>query len=329
MDVLAGSGMARPRLSGYLTSTLITLALLPGCGSCGGDEVTRAEGERLWGRVRVAAETAQRARDPIDARQLATNPETAARVLTMPIEEIIARIGFLKYQGKAGFVLERNGHRVEVFEDTLIEHGLNGGWRVLQRDDKGVILREKIHSNGLYYVRNGPGKLRLQGAADALNDATRDQAFEPLSTFTSWFGPRLGMERTGSGLLHGRSVIRYRLGLVAGPSLVEAPNRPGKRLRPMDLTGRLAVDADTGAPLRGRLSGRVDIEPPSPNGEWGRLDLQLEFDLTPTDGAPIVVGEHSPPIARRAVDLDPLGFLKRDTRTSTIIGGQKPAARNP
>lgn len=309
---------------GFLASAL-TLTACDGCG--GQDEVTLAESQRLWGREKIADAVVQRARQPIKAEKLDQNPNARSRVLNMPIEEVIARVGFLRYSGQARFSLERNGRSMTVFEDTLIEHGLNGGWRVLQRDESGVVLREKVYSNGLYYVRNGPGQLRLRGVADTPGDLTRGEAFSPLSSFTAWFGARLTLKKVGRARASGLPAVKYRFALGAGPSTVSDPNRPEKKLRPARLSGYLLAELETGAPLEGELKGQLDVEPPAEGSEWGRLELDLRFQLVPTDGPPIVVGEHVPPIRRRAVDLEPLGFLKGETRTSTVIGGRKRARR--
>jgi hypothetical protein len=293
-----------------------------GCDGCDDSEAAlRAESERLWGREKLAAAIAERAEARIDARALADDVELWERVRTMGFRELVARLGFVVYSGQARFVLERNEQRVEVYEDTTIEHALHGGWRVLQKDEEGVVLREKVFSNGLYYVRSGPGALRAQGVADAPGGVTLDEAFSPLASFTAWYGPRLGIAPAGTAVAGDRVAVRYRLGLAAGPELVEDPTRPGKRLRPLRLDGELLVDAETAAPVGGRIRGALEIEPPPKGTAWGRLELALDFEVKPREATPIEVGEHVPPIAHRDVDLDPLGFLEGETLTSTVIRG--------
>lgn len=319
--------VAPARRSRFVSLAFVSLAL-SGCGGCDAEQDgLSARNERLWGREKLAADLQAQARSPIDAESLAADSRAFERVRSMAFQEVVARVGFVRYQGTARFKLSRGGPAVNVFEDTLIEHGLHGGWRVLQKDEKGAVLREKVFSNGLYYVRNGPGALRLQGVADAPGGLTLAEAFEPLRAFTAWYGPRLGVERAGSDLVAGRPAIAYRLGLAAGPDLVEDPKRPGKRLRPTELSGRLLVDAETAAPLSAKLSGVLEIEPPPKGDRWGRLELALDFEIAATEGAPIVVREHVPPIAHRESDLDPLGFLEGKSRTSTVIGGSAGSGR--
>lgn len=352
----------------------VSLALaLSGCGACGNEssQAIRDESRRLWGRELLASKIAEQAAEPIEAGALSTDRASRDRVLRMSIDEVVGRLGFLVYSGTARFVLERNGHTVEVEERTLLEHGLGGGWRVLQKDASGTILREKVFSNGIYYVRNGPGQLRAQGVADAPGGLTKDEAFEPLETFTGYFGERLDLERVGTTLAQGRAAVEYRFGLrEATPSgdrvdeRIGDPNRPASVFRPLRLSGRLLVDTETGAPLGSTLRGELEVEPtedaatsPSrapgapardqkgaltspgsdPNatslggsGAFGRLEVALDFEVKPVEGRAIVPSKHVPEITRREVDLDPLGFLRGETRTSTVIGGQRrSASRDP
>lgn len=312
----------RPFSHPFPIAPLLLAASLSGCGSCAdGGRATEAEGARVWGRDKIRADVAARAGEPIDARSL-NDPELRRRVLGMSLEEIGARIGALTYSGQSRFWVERRGNHIEIYEDTRIEMNTQGEWRVTQRDEDGRLMREKYAVHGLFYVRNGKGKLRTQGVADEPGGKTLSQAFSPLSHFTGWFGDRLDLVPDGSGLVEGRSVVGYRFRLGPGPDLIEDPNRPGKKLRPRKLSGRLQVDADTGAPLAVALRGRIDVAPPSEASQWGRLEVELDAKIGPRADTPIVVPESVPPIARRPVDLDPLGFLEGATRTSTVIGGR-------
>lgn len=303
---------------------LLPLALFvaPGCGGCGDSSASLSEeGSRLWGHELQAARWTEAAEAPLDPRSLDRDVEARRRVLDMPVEEVVARLGFLRYQGVARFQLERNGHHLDVFEDTTLEHGLGGSWRVVQRDQDGKLLREKVYANGLYYFRNGPGKLRAQGVADRPGTLARAEAFAPLSDFTSWFGDQLRLDRAGTSSHEGRNALEYTFALDGGGGLVADPHHPDRRLRPERLNGRLYVDEATGAPLRAKLRGTLGVEPPPGSRAWGKLEVALDFRIHPGAGRAIDVGEHIPSIAHRPVDLDPLGFLKGKTRTSTVIGG--------
>lgn len=311
------------RRSGTLwaASTLL-IALLPACGGCDEDEGMDRERTRLWGREKVAAEVEKRAKEPIDPRALDDRPDVKSRVLNMRWAEVVARLGFVTYTGKAIFDLERNGHALRVYEDTTIEHGLHGGTRVLQKDEDGAISRETLFTNGVYFVRNGPGKLRVAGKAEAKAIATAEEAFEALKSFTAYYGPRLGLAEAGTKTIGGRSAVAYDLVLLEGSQFVEVPGMKGKK-KPVSLKGKVYVDEQTAAPIGAKLRGRLEIPPGEPDGGVGVLELSLDFTIETREGKELEPGEYIPTIEHRPVDLNPVAFLDGGTRTSTVIGGKK------
>lgn len=310
------------RVRSRLAAPVLALFFGAGCGGCGGEnDSLEAAGNRLWGADKAAADIEALAREPIDSRGLDVDLEARKKVLEMPLDAVVARLGFVVYEGEARISIERNGHTIDVFEKTRIEHALDGAWRVVQWDEDDAILREKVFTKGMYFSRNGPGKMRLSGVADVPGGVTRNEAFQPLSKLTALFGPRLGLRRDGTALVHERPAIKYVLGLTPGAGLIEPPNHPGKQMRPLKLVGQIMVDAETGAPLGGKLSGQLEIAPPDGGKGWGEMKVALRFDVKPVPGAPLPMPEHIPPIERHEVDLDPLGFLEGRAATSTVIGG--------
>lgn len=310
------------RYLGTLAPILGALLALPACGGCENDEGMANEVQRLWGRDKIAAEVQAKADQDIDANALDARPDTKSHVLNMSFEETVARLGFLQYKGKATFKVGRNKHKLSVVEETLVEHGLHGSFRVLQKDEDGSVTRETVYTNGVYYVRNGPGQLRVQGTRLADQMATTKEAFEPLSTFTRYYGPRLGLAKVGPANVKGRSAIKYDFVLLEGSELVEVAGMKGKK-KPTKLKGALYVDEATGAPIKAKIDGTLMIPPPKEVGKWGQLTLHLDFEIQTTEGLEIKPGEFIATIKRHPVDLEPTGFLKGGTRTSTVIGGKK------
>ena len=302
--------------------TLTALIALPACGGCEADDGMDQERQRLWGRDKVTAEIEAKAAEKIDAQALDARPDVKNRVLGMGFRELVARLGFVEYRGKATFDLGRNKNQLAVVEDSLIEHGLHGSYRVLQKDGDGSVLRETVFTNGVYYVRNGPGKLRVQGVRQNEHTISTEQAFEPLATFTRYYGPRLGLAKAGTGTVEGRNAVRYDFVLLEGSDLVEAPGMKGKK-KPVSLKGEVYVDEATGAPLKASLKGQLDIPPPKEDQKWGQLKLDLSFVIRTREGTEIKPGEFVPTIKRHPVDLNPTAFLDGGTRTSTVIGGKK------
>lgn len=317
---------------------LAGLSALPACGGCDEGDGMDKERVRVWGREKVTETLKARAEQPLDAHALDERPDLKQRILGMGFDEVVARLGFVTYRGKASFALSRNKHNLEVYEDSLIERGLHGSFRVLQKDAEGAVLRETVYNNGVYYARNGAGKLRVQGIRQDETGVTQEQAFEALKSFTAYYGPRLGLSEAGTGSVKGRAAVKYELILLEGSELVEVPGMKGQK-KPVSIRGVVLVDEATGVPLQADMDGRLDIPPASPGTEtstatatpgeaapgWGKLTFHLDFVLETTEGAEVKPGEFVGAISRRPVDLNPTAFLDGGTRTSTVIGGKKGA----
>ncbi len=310
--------VARYRVLVALTATGWLLA---GAG-CERSSGLTDEGVRVWGRHKLDEDVKARAAMTIDAYKVDVDPESRARMFQMSFDEVVARFGFLRLQSKARFELSRNGQSISVFEQTVIEHGQHGSWRVLQKDKDGDITREVIVHNGMKYLRNGPtGQLRFQGIHQDRAQSVREQAWSPLRAYTSYYGERLGLVQVGAARVARRRAARYRFTLMKGPKLIGVPGMKGRR-EPLALSGDLYVDEKTGVPSKVKLRGKLRIpSAPDSDVEPGELKIFLELTIAPTKGDPIKPEDFVPTVAHRPVDLDPLRFLKADTRTSTVIGG--------
>lgn len=305
-----------------LIAAVTTAASLSACGGCNDRDDMDREGRRLWGREQLAAEVDEKAKEPIDAYLVGERPDLKNRVLQMRYEEAVARLGFIQYTGEARFDLARNKNHIDLVEKTLIEHGLHGSFRILQKDKSDTVTRELVYNGGVMYARNGPGKMRVQGMVQTRHLELLDEVWQPLRVYTSYFGPRVGLEKKGSATIHGRGAAKYAFVLLEGSEFVEVPGMRGKK-RPLSLSGTLFVDEKTGVPLKASLRGQLEIPPPKADQKAGTLKLSLEFDIKPIEGAEIKPKDFVPTIKHRPSDLDPLAFLDGGTRTSTVIGGKK------
>ena len=290
------------------------------CGGCDKSTGLADEGRRLWGRQKIEAAVQAQAERPIDAGQLHLDRKALERVVTMSFDEVVARFGFLRLESTATFELTRNGHRVPILEKTVIEHGIDGTFRIVQKDEDDDVTREIIYSNGVMYYRNGAkGKMRAEGMAEHRRYALREEVWSPLKAFTGYYGPRLGVRSAGTGKVSGRRAVRYRFVLLDGPERVRAADMKGEKA-PVDLAGELWVDQKTGVPSKVKLRGELQI-PGAPGTPPGVLKISLNSKIAATKGEEFRPESSVPAIAHRPVDLDPLRFLKEDTRTSTVIGG--------
>jgi hypothetical protein len=309
---------------------LLVAAALSGCGGCSPEKEVNRESQRVWGKDKLEQEFAEKAKETIDAYALEDRPELKSRVLAMRFEEVIARLGFVEYTGSARFLLKRNGHTIDVPESSTLRHGLHGSFSMKQLDADGQVTREVIYNNGILYGQNGAkGKMRVMGMIKSAPEKIRDEAWQPLRVFSSYYGPRFGLRKIGSQTVHGRSAANYELVLLDGSPLIEVPGMKGAK-KPISLDGNLWIDDGTGVPIKAKLKGQLEIPPEKPDGNPGQLDLSLAFDVKTIEGEEIKPKEFIPEIKRREVDLDPLAFLEGETRTSTVIGGvQQPIAPPP
>ena len=306
--------------------TIIVVLLSLGL-ACTKDRDNQKAKQRLWGRETIPTEVETLAKESLDAALLADDAKLRARVLGMGMEELYTRFGFFKYEGTAKLELAAGDQQLLIEEKSLIEHGLHGDFRVVQTGPEEKPLREIVYHGGILFVRNGGGELRVQGIVNRQHKTVRDEAWEPLRVYTSYFGERLSLKPTGSATHHGRNALKYQLRLGPGPELVGKDTKDGAK-RPVSLEGELWVDAETAAPVKCRLTGVLEVpgksEPESP--PTGTLEISLDMSLSSVPGRELKPEKFVPTIRRHPTDLEPLAFLEGETKTSTVIGGPKPTA---
>ncbi|MBX2811878.1 MAG: hypothetical protein KTR25_08710 [Myxococcales bacterium] len=319
--------MGRSYLSAHLATAIlvfISLGMLPACNT---HDVPPEENQRLWGESLRVNRLALRSKEDLRPEDLQNAPERIRRILNMSIDEVVQRLGPMRYKGVARFSLSKDKERVKVFENTEIYPGRDGGWRVIQKNADDVITRESITVPGREFVRTGPGKLRLRSAGDLSTLAVRKEAFSPLSTFTAWYGRSLILTPKGAGRHNRRTAVVYALQTNPDAPAHFVPELQVS-LQPRALRGQLVLDAATGAPVRAQFSGSLEVirSDSTPDDAPGHLELQFQMNMKSIPDRPIVVDNFVPPIAGRTLDLKPLGFLKKYTRTSTVIGGPRPGS---
>lgn len=282
--------------------------------------------QRIWGRDEPPSELQKRAKENIDANDLDRSDVTLHRVLEMPFREAVARLGFIEHRSTAELDIGVEPRKLGFFEETLLEHGLHGTLHLLQTGRNKTPLRELYYSGGVIFVSNDGGKLRAQGIAaiDKQHEKLCEEAFEPLRTFTAFYGKRLAVVREGEASSNGRPAVKYSFALRKGDELVKYGNDTPKR--PKKIVGTLLVDDATGVPLEGKLSGELEVpNPKKPDSAPGIITLSYSFTTKVVEGQELTPKEYVPAIDRHPTDLDPLAFLEGRARTSTVIGGPRPA----
>lgn len=310
---------------------LIAIALLaPACTSKS-KEANQEAKARIWGRDEPPPEVEAKAAEQLDPTVLDADPAVRDRVLQMRFDEVVARLGIVEYHGLAKIEVERGKQRLVVIEDSIIRQGLHGSFQVIQRDEKGAELRQGIWNNGVFYLSNAGGKMRVEGMTKDRHLILRDEAWQPLRVFSGYFGPRFGLRKAGTGQVAGRSAIKYELVLLDGPEKIESTSGDAAK-KPRSLDGTLLIDTERGVPLKGELNGTLEVPPleGAEGSEAGRITVSLQFELKTIEGEEIKPKSFIPTIERHPVDLAPLAFLDGGIRTSTVIGGpKKTRPKNP
>lgn len=231
--------------------------------------------------------------------------ELRARVLGQTFGQVVQRYGPVRYQGSMGLRLNRNGHAIDHQERGRIEVAPGGDLRVRQWGDDNRLLREAIRVNGTWHVRNGEGALRRADYVQNERLHPEDEVFSPLSAFAEKLGPALRLRPDGSDGIR----VRYRAVPGADPAPVGEVDR---------VEGSLVVDRSTGVPLEAHLRAELSV---AGEKEPGKLVLTVDFEVRSAEASPFDVSKAVDPIMDRSKTHDPIAFLKGETRTSTVIGG--------
>lgn len=252
--------MMRARMRPLLVSAL---ALLAACSK--GDPAAK---HRLF--ARDDERGAARAFD-------ASHPESA---LASTADEVASRLGSFEWVGAVEWSVSRaSGSPLHVTEKHRVRQSATGEFEVRADVDPGlgpsaVEGKEIVYAGGMTYARALPAPFR-QRPTDRGQDARRfrEDSFGLVRTVASMIGPGLRLEPAGGEVVLGRQaqVFRFSLGEAATQAAKPAP--PGFQAADADTAarqgflrgsiareagGELAVDSETGAPLRARLSATFD-----------------------------------------------------------------------
>jgi hypothetical protein len=249
---------------------LLALALLAACSR--GDDAARA-------RVLSREDGARSKQGPFDP----AHPEAA---LALDAGEAARRLGAaFDWTAAADWTVERSGadaQRVHLTEHHRLRQLPSDDFEVRADIDPGLGAgsesgKHVIHVAGTTYARALPAPFR-ERPTDHGRDARRfrDDSFGLAGTLARLYGPALRLEPDGEASVLGRRVRRYRLALAPGAAAAPAASAqpagqpqpdPDTARRfafllgrvPTSADGELLADAETGVPLRVRLSGTFGV----------------------------------------------------------------------
>jgi hypothetical protein len=203
-----------------------------------------------------------------------THPESS---LALSAEDVARGLGSFDWTAAVEWSVEKGGAdatRVRTVEHHTVRQLADGTFEVKAELDPGLgpgstTGKQLVFVDGMTYARALPAAYR-ERPTDHGRDARRfrDESFGLARSVAALYGPALRIAEAGGATVLGRAARRYELSLapVATPA-TPAPADPKvdvdtARRRafldgrvPVALEGELLADADTGAPLRVRISG--------------------------------------------------------------------------
>ncbi|HTN53965.1 MAG TPA: hypothetical protein VML50_16280 [Anaeromyxobacter sp.] len=239
------------------------LALLALAACSRGDEAARS---RLLARDE---------RRPAPAAYDAAHPEAT---LGLGAGEAARRLGSFEWTAGVEWSVSREGadaQRVRAVERHTLRQSADGAFQLGSEIDPGLgpgseTGRDVVWVQGMTYARSRPAPWR-ERPTDRGRDAARfrDETFGLLSQIAALYGPALRLQPAGDASVLGRPAHRYRFALEraasppapAGPPPGPPPDPDTARrlaflggLIPLSAEGEVLEDAETGVPLRARLS---------------------------------------------------------------------------
>jgi len=208
---------------------------------------------------------------PIDVTGFPANKEVSRHILYMSFGEAAARLGSVTFEARSNFVFSRSAKEYEQSDSYSITQDSRGNFHVLLNTPNN---QTEVYLVGeTVYVRQDTGHLRHKPRRNVESESWCELAFASLHQQLELFQPRLSMVDPHPEKIEGRSAVRYQLVLAdqAQPPLWQAHEAPNTLLpvapparwrelaRPLDLRGRLWLDAASGVITRISLEGRLEI----------------------------------------------------------------------
>ncbi|WP_041453246.1 hypothetical protein [Anaeromyxobacter dehalogenans] len=275
---------------------------------------------------------------PHEPAAAAFDPEHPEAALALDADEAARRLGAFDWTAAAEWTVSAPGEearQVHVTEHHQLRQSATGEFEVRAEIDPGLGAgssggKHVIWTGGATYARALPAPFR-ERPTDRGRDARRfrDESFRLAGTVAALYGPALRLEPAGEARLLGRAARRYRLSLApAAKPPAPQPPPPGapapdpdtaRRLAflqgrvPVAADGELLADAETGVPLRVRLSGAFEV--PNAPGVKARLELLAEVKALGGAVGPVAAPAGALPDERKpagpSTALEAAGLKKR------------------
>ncbi len=244
------------------------------------------------------------ARDQGRAEAAAFDPARPETALQLDADDVAHRLGAFEWSGAVEWTVAREGTSLHVTEQHKLRQAATGEFEVRADVNPGlgpsaVTGKQVVWAKGMTYARALPAPFR-ERPTDRGRDARRyrEDSFGLVRTVVGMLGAPLRMEQDGTTEVVGRQALHYKLALgdatarpaTAAPAGFQAKDadtaaRQGFLRDAVATTaeGELLVDAQTGAPLRARLSATF-LAPKPAKGAAPEVKVEVSSQITALGG---------------------------------------------
>ncbi|HLU68214.1 MAG TPA: hypothetical protein VKZ63_18145 [Kofleriaceae bacterium] len=270
--------MARPLTSppAGLGARRVALFLLAAAAACGRSDGGRPDAE-LGGLVH-APDTSPA---EIDVARAAKEPAELLRAAALTHAQLSALLGPHQVSGRSHLEVREGNELVESLdEDLSIQLDADGNYHAVSSNSQDY-GRDVYFVDGALYLRPRYGKFhRRQPNQSTEPDRIRSEMFGSAAAHLELLAPGLAVADGGTVEVASRParLVKLSTGKVADPPPQRTTQRQWRESAVVkEVSGEIALDEKTGAPLRARVQGAVTFQR---DGRSFEMRLEAEHELS-------------------------------------------------
>jgi hypothetical protein len=260
----------------------------------------------------------------IDVGRAAKDPAELARALELGHDHVVTLIGPHAMSGRSHLEVREGEAPVEVLDDeSAIQLDAKGNYHALLSNSKEY-GREVFFVDGWMYLRPRYGKYhKRQPADDAEAARVRSEIFGTVAAHFELLASGVALSDGGATDVHGRKARKVVIASGKGKPPVESTSQRTWRETAVvkEVSGEIALDEKTGAPLRAQLRGTVAFQR---DGRSFEMRLESSHELSAFGSVAAVT---APPDEETVADLVQRHELAE--RESPLQGIAPPSRKAP
>jgi hypothetical protein len=203
------------------------------------------------------------------------------RAASLTHAQVSALIGPHQVRGRSRHEVREGTELVEELDDEIaIELDSEGRYHAILNNSKEY-GREVFFAGGALYLRPRYGKYHRRAPVDDDEpDRLRSEIFGTVAAHLELLAPGLAVEDGGTAEVGGRAarLVKLSAGKASSPPRQSVSQRAWRESAVVqDVSGELALDAETGVPLRAQVKGAVSFQR---DGRSFTMRLESEHQLS-------------------------------------------------